>query len=277
MNKFKKHNDDSIEITGNMNLGLYSPLELCEGNINESMNEISTQTAANYLNKTKEMRRDRQFRSGITNMIKKLNDKYKIVIADNNGKENISFIFRAGYDNAKGFVIVAHDFEQGYEAYLNPENPKYNILGEFIEETPIGYAIDNMKAWNRARFKQLCAELNILNGKGNAQEETINEKAESKAQQRLMGAAYAYKKGETKKASPTVKKLAKSMTTKELKDFAKTKHKGLPNHVDESKLRSMIREGLSELDGEQFSHQLGPDGDVVYGKDEKGFFVYIKL
>lgn len=59
--------------------------------------------------------------------------------------------------------------------------------------------------------------------------------ATSKAQQKLMAMAYALKKGEMnpKDASDEVKDLADSMTLKQLKDFASTKHKGLPNHVKE--------------------------------------------
>lgn len=59
----------------------------------------------------------------------------------------------------------------------------------------------------------------------------------SQAQQRLMGMAYALKKGEMKpsEASQEVIDLADSMTLKQLKDFAETKHEGLPKkkHVDE--------------------------------------------
>jgi hypothetical protein len=58
----------------------------------------------------------------------------------------------------------------------------------------------------------------------------------SVAQQKLMGMAYALKKGEMdpEEASQEVKDLADSMTLKQLKDFASTKHKGLPDHVKES-------------------------------------------
>ena len=57
----------------------------------------------------------------------------------------------------------------------------------------------------------------------------------SKAQQRLMGMAYALKKGDMdpKDASQEVKDLADSMTLQQLKDFAETSHKGLPDHVEE--------------------------------------------
>ena len=61
-------------------------------------------------------------------------------------------------------------------------------------------------------------------------ETPLMEKAESKAQQGLMGAAYAAKKGD-KPASPKIANIAKSMSTKSLKDFASTTQKGLPDKV----------------------------------------------
>jgi hypothetical protein len=60
----------------------------------------------------------------------------------------------------------------------------------------------------------------------------IAEKAKSKAQQRFMGMVYAAKKGETP-ASPEVASAAKSISGKEAKKFAKTKHSGLPEKVGE--------------------------------------------
>lgn len=75
----------------------------------------------------------------------------------------------------------------------------------------------------------------------------ITEKAVSVSQRNFMGMVDAYKKGDMPDASPAIKKAAKSMTKKEVKDFAKTKHKGLPNHVDESTLREIIRESLKEI------------------------------
>jgi hypothetical protein len=58
----------------------------------------------------------------------------------------------------------------------------------------------------------------------------IAEKSVSKAQQKFMGMVHAAQKGE-KPASPEVAKVAKSMPKKAAKDFAKTKHKGLPEKV----------------------------------------------
>ena len=69
--------------------------------------------------------------------------------------------------------------------------------------------------------------------------------AVSKSQQQLMGMAYALKKGNMKRsdASKEVKDLADTMTLNQLKDFAETKHKGLPNHVEESGLTGFLSAG----------------------------------
>jgi hypothetical protein len=56
------------------------------------------------------------------------------------------------------------------------------------------------------------------------------EKATSKAQQKFMGMVHAAQTGE-KPASKEVAKVAKEMPKKAAKDFAATKHKGLPAHA----------------------------------------------
>lgn len=62
----------------------------------------------------------------------------------------------------------------------------------------------------------------------------LNEKAVSKQQQKFMGMVHAMQKGEKiKGASPELKKVAKTMGKKDAKDFASTKHKGLPKKVTE--------------------------------------------
>jgi hypothetical protein len=69
--------------------------------------------------------------------------------------------------------------------------------------------------------------------------ESIEEKAVSKAQQKFMGMVRAKQKGEMDDASPEVSKAAASMSKKDVKDFAKTKHKGLPakkESVEEAKV-----------------------------------------
>jgi hypothetical protein len=62
----------------------------------------------------------------------------------------------------------------------------------------------------------------------------LAEKSLSRAQQRFMGMVYAAKKGETP-ASPEVAKAAEGMSKKAARDFAKTKHEGLPEKKEEVK------------------------------------------
>lgn len=61
-------------------------------------------------------------------------------------------------------------------------------------------------------------------------EESLDEKAKSKAQQRFMGMVHATQKGEPA-PSKEVAKVAKEMPKKAAKDYASTKHKGKPEHV----------------------------------------------
>ena len=62
----------------------------------------------------------------------------------------------------------------------------------------------------------------------------IAEKAVSKKQQKFMGMVRAAQKGEGT-SSPEVAKVASSMKKKDVKDFASTKHKGLPEKKKEKK------------------------------------------
>ena len=76
-------------------------------------------------------------------------------------------------------------------------------------------------------------------------EEMLSEKAVSKKQQRFMGMVHAAQKGE-EPASPEVAKVAKDMKKKDALDFAKTKHKGLPNQK-KSESKSIKDELMARL------------------------------
>ena len=56
----------------------------------------------------------------------------------------------------------------------------------------------------------------------------LSEKAKSRAQQRFFGMVRAAQKGELENPSPEVADVAGEISKKDAKDFAKTKHKGLP-------------------------------------------------
>lgn len=92
--------------------------------------------------------------------------------------------------------------------------------------------------------------------------ENLNEKSKSKSQQRFMGMVYAKKKGklDTSKLNPEAKekieKAAKSMTKKEVEDFAKTKHEKLPEKVKKENknvlnFKEFLLEKKSKKEGEE--------------------------
>ena len=84
--------------------------------------------------------------------------------------------------------------------------------------------------------KQASAKVAKLN------ETVIQEKAVSKQQQKFFGLVRAIQKGEAS-GSPEAEKAAKDMSKKDVKDFASTKHKGLPKKVQsESELNKRIKE-----------------------------------
>jgi hypothetical protein len=85
---------------------------------------------------------------------------------------------------------------------------------------------------------------------------SLNEKAVSKQQQKFMGMVHAMQKGEKiKGASPELKKVAKTMGKKDAKDFASTKHAGLPKKVTEG---VMLDEGGNALKhiANRFKHEV---------------------
>jgi hypothetical protein len=73
----------------------------------------------------------------------------------------------------------------------------------------------------------------------------LKEKAVSKKQQRFFGMVRAAQKGEGA-ASPEVAKVAGEISKKDAKDFAKTKHKGLPEKVK-------VKESLSVKDSKKLN------------------------
>jgi len=70
--------------------------------------------------------------------------------------------------------------------------------------------------------------------------------AVSKAQQRFMGMVHAVKKGEMAAPSPEVAQAAASMKKKDAKDFASTKHKGLPERKEVKEIYSTTDSGRAE-------------------------------
>ena len=88
--------------------------------------------------------------------------------------------------------------------------------------------------------------------------------SKSQAQQKFMGMVHALKKGEMdpKDASPELKKVAQSMKKSDAKDFASTKHKGLPKKVKQEILNKL----------KEYANKMGRDhlGGDDYTSSKKG-------
>ena len=114
--------------------------------------------------------------------------------------------------------------------------------------TPKAKAKPAPKAKAKPAPKRKKSKLDDLIGSIQNEQMQIDEKSLSKAQQRFMGMVYATKSGEMKAPSPEVASAAAGMTTKQAKDFAKTKHKGLPEKkVSEQMLPEPTTEPVNSM------------------------------
>ena len=87
----------------------------------------------------------------------------------------------------------------------------------------------------------------------------VNEKAESKSQQRFMGMVHAAQKGEMPDATGAVAKAAKEMKSDDVEDFASTKHKGLPEKVPTDEMNEEQPRQISFKELYQQQKQEGKD------------------
>ena len=90
------------------------------------------------------------------------------------------------------------------------------------------------------------------------------EEAKSKSQQRLMGMVRAAQKGEMDNPSEQVKKLARTMKKKDVKDFASTKHDDLPEKKEVKESAWQRKEGKNPSGG------LNEKGRKSYERENPG-------
>ena len=92
--------------------------------------------------------------------------------------------------------------------------------------------------------------------------------SKSKSQQRFFGMVKAKKKGEMENPSSKIKKAAEGMSMSDVKDFAETKHKGLPEKVDESIIR-LTESDLHRIIKEAVDNILNDEPkDHIYSENE---------
>lgn len=97
----------------------------------------------------------------------------------------------------------------------------------------------NLPEWVQSKITKALDYINSSNQYMHQEQgdEVVAEKAVSQQQQKFMGMAHAMQKGEKiKGASPELKKVAKTMKKSDVKDFAATKHAGLPKKVKEEEV-----------------------------------------
>ena len=104
--------------------------------------------------------------------------------------------------------------------------------------------------------------------------------AVSKAQQKFMGMVHAVQKGDMEAPSKEVEKAADSMSKKDAKDFASTKHKGLPMHketISKERLKELVKEVMvEEADYQEFFkkalEKAGKSIPQMSDEEKKAFF-----
>lgn len=164
----------------------------------------------------------------------------------------------------KGNTKGAYQMQSQGVAEATGDEKFDTMLGNIVKDTPTDFVLshpvtgelfkrgfttrEQAKAYNQQKEQgyysvysyqwwrdEIEPEIPSSQKKGMAEgntDEILAEKAKSKAQQRFFGMAHALQKGEKiPGASKELTKVAKTMGKKDVKDFAKTKRKGLPAHV----------------------------------------------
>lgn len=168
-------------------------------------------------------------------------DKYEMILTMKDGKK-VSMGSHPQPSASAVKNIAKRHFSKGIPSYMAhntiesvdleeknvPTNPK--LWAKFKAQAKAKFDVYPSAYANGWASKQYKA----AGGGWKSVKEDLEEKAVSKAQQKFFGMVRAKQKGEMDDASPEVKKAADSMSKKDVKDFAKTKHKGLPDKkVDE--------------------------------------------
>jgi len=138
--------------------------------------------------------------------------------------------------NDKILRLVKHGLKATNLTKLN-ESQINSLYTRLVEQSTKMIPKNNSAAIQQAKTNK---EVFSLYEKENTDSEEVNEKSVSKKQHGLMGAAYSVEKGDKeikdipKSYRGKVKKVVDSMSKKQVKDFAKTKTKNLPDEVNEN-------------------------------------------
>lgn len=144
---------------------------------------------------------------------------------------------------------VREEVENAEKISKNPNDPSSRFMG----------SDELVNVYKQSTPGQCSAVTKVVKDIVKETLENMEEEATSVAQRRLMAMALQYKKGNMKGASSKVKKLADSMTVKQLEDYAKTKEKGLPEKIEEATYK-----GKKVTLNKPFRTPGGPKKSAVY-------------
>ena len=160
----------------------------------------------------------------------------------------------------KFFRAALKKFGANSPADLSPEKKKefYNYVdknykGDHEQDNPNAESVQHESHEVGTRkytdyLKSLTPGQNDIKQNEDNERNGLQEKAVSQQQQKLMGLAYAVKKGEISAPSPEIQKIADSMSEEELKKMAEGKHKDLPVKKEE-KCPHCMGEGCEKCNG----------------------------
>lgn len=213
--------------------------------IRKSIGSINAISESNYLTDS----------SGFDKYIKLLNEETDADFILKNGGNTYGNVNNM---NSKNQKIIKNDIKSGKldnnynikdgialnEDNSNFEQAKANAL-RISKEEGITQHVNQISDDNYSVSDWYDSENTVISFENGRELNEVNlqEKSKSKAQQKFMGMVHAYQKGELKdnEVSNSIKKAAESMTNKEVEDFASTKHKNLPEKVNEEFYDKIIK------------------------------------
>jgi hypothetical protein len=167
-------------------------------------------------------------------------------------------------DEQKGFKNKATASKGGSRSGQNRWDDAYRKLNVELEKAKKTGDTKKVELLNKKKDDMLDKKYPSLS------ESELNEKSVSQAQQKLMGMALKYKRGEMDDASDEVKKLASSMSEKDLEDFAKTKHEGLPMKKESiTSFKTFTIQEKKKLSAAQLKHMDVDDDNDIDAEDLK--------
>ena len=145
------------------------------------------------------------------------------------------------YEVAQGSLQIDRDYSvNDFAALAGVSKPTSRVSQPIVESKPDTIIVQDKDA-RIAQLEERVARL----------EELLTEKSVSKSQQRAAGIALAAKKGNIPKSElQGASKEMMKMSKKDLEDFAKTKHKGLPNKKknESASIKDMLYAKLAEYE-----------------------------